>query len=65
MLPTVDPVCTHPERSEGKCPTCGLCEHDLVLNGACYYCGDTDLKVTIKPPQDNLVPLRPKRPSDA
>jgi hypothetical protein len=61
----VDPACTHEERTEGKCPACGSCEHDLVLNAACYYCGETDLKLTIKPAQDELVTLRrPKRPSD-
>ncbi len=62
MLVVVDKTCTHAERDAGECPTCGHCEHELILNGACYYCGETELNVTIKPPQDDLVQLR--RPSD-
>jgi hypothetical protein len=36
-------ACTHPDRVEGICPTCGDCEHDLILNRACLRCGTTDL----------------------
>lgn len=35
--------CTHPTRENGVCTTCGHCEHELILNAACYYCGTTDL----------------------
>jgi len=23
--------------------------HDVILNGACYHCGATDVQVTVKP----------------
>ena len=35
------------------CTACGHCEHDLILNGACFYCGTTDLDaiaISPKPP---------------
>ncbi len=35
--------CPHTERREGVCVACGDCLHELILNGACYYCGTTDL----------------------
>ena len=57
MLVLVNDTCTHAERDEGKCPRCGRCEHELVLNGACYYCGETDLQLTIKPAASDLVQL--------
>lgn len=38
-----DPTCAHVERVEGVCTRCGHCEHDVILNGACLYCGTTDL----------------------
>ncbi len=63
MLASVEEVCTHKDRAEGKCPRCGYCEHDLVLNGACYYCGETDLRVTIKPADSDLVSLTRSRDS--
>ena len=28
---------------------CGACTHDVVLNGACYFCGETDLAITVRP----------------
>jgi hypothetical protein len=38
-----DPTCTHVERIEGVCVTCGHCEHAVILNGACFLCGTTEL----------------------
>jgi hypothetical protein len=41
-------ACKHPEHEVGPCPVCGACAHELVLNGACYYCGATDLVIDHK-----------------
>jgi len=38
-----DPTCPHVEREEGVCVACGHCEHEVILNGACFLCGTTDL----------------------
>jgi hypothetical protein len=38
-----DPNCSHPERVEGVCTSCGHCLHEVILNGACFLCGTTDL----------------------
>jgi hypothetical protein len=38
-----DPVCTHPGRDTGVCGVCGHCDHDVILNGACLYCGSEEL----------------------
>jgi hypothetical protein len=35
--------CRHDERRDGICIACGDCLHELVLNGACFYCGSSDL----------------------
>ena len=35
--------CPHTERREGVCVTCGHCLHEVILNGACYLCGTTEL----------------------
>lgn len=35
--------CPHSERKDGICVACGDCLHELVLNGACYYCGSEDI----------------------
>jgi len=48
-----DPTCAHAERREGVCVRCGHCEHDVILNGACFLCGTTDL---------DPIALSPKRP---
>ena len=45
--------CKHTERRDGICVTCGNCLHELVLNGACYYCGTTDL---------DPIAMSPKKP---
>jgi hypothetical protein len=41
--------CSHPERVDGVCRECGDCAHEVVLNGACFYCGAEDVQVTVKP----------------
>ena len=49
------------------------CAHELVLNGACYYCGSTDLDpqalspATAAPlvPAESLLRRRPRPPDDA
>lgn len=38
-----DPSCPHVERDAGVCLRCGHCEHELILNGACFFCGTTEL----------------------
>ena len=35
--------CPHTERREGVCVSCGDCLHEVVLNGACFLCGTTEL----------------------
>lgn len=56
--PTPNAACQHPEREDGVCTTCGHCAHDIILNGACYFCGSTDIDaIAISPkPADALVP---------
>ena len=49
-----DPSCAHPERADGVCTACGHCIHDVILNGACMYCGTADL---------DPIALSPKKPS--
>ena len=48
-----DPTCLHSARENGICTRCGHCAHELILNGACYYCGTTDL---------DPIALSPKKP---
>lgn len=50
-------LCTHAQQREGKCPDCGHCEHELVLNGACYYCGETELRLSNKLGEPDIVPV--------
>lgn len=50
-----DPACAHATRTEGVCEACGHCEHDVILNGACFLCGTTDL---------DPVALSPKKTPD-
>ena len=50
-----DPTCLHAVRESGVCVRCGHCVHELVLNGACYFCGTTDLDpIALSPKQ--LIP---------
>jgi hypothetical protein len=60
-MPTDQPTaCLHPDKHEGRCPVCGACDHDVILNGACLACGTTDLDPIAMSPKKidpNLVPL--------
>ena len=51
-----DVACPHPRVSEGRCLVCNACTHDVVLNGAWYFCGATDIEVTVVPAETPLVP---------
>ena len=56
-----DPTCPHVERDEGVCIACGHCAHDVILNGACFLCGSTDLDpiaLSPKKPQGLIAPGR-------
>jgi hypothetical protein len=50
--------CAHPHRTDGVCDACGHCVHEVVLNGACFFCGTTELdRVALSPkPAEELVP---------
>jgi hypothetical protein len=49
--------CTHAERREGVCTTCGDCLHEVILNGACFICGTTELDpVALSPKKPALIP---------
>lgn len=51
-----DPVCPHRERDEGVCTACGHCVHEVVLNGACFLCGTTDLDpIEMSPKKPELI----------
>lgn len=52
------PQCRHLQRIDSVCTECGHCEHDVILNGACLYCGSTDLDgLALSPkPADQLIP---------
>ena len=62
----MDP-CAHTTRENGVCTSCGHCEHDVILNAACFYCGTTDIDgVAISPkkvapliPPEHLVRKKP------
>ena len=52
-----DPSCPHRERHEGVCVACGHCVHEVILNGACFLCGTTDLDpIALSPKKPALVP---------
>jgi hypothetical protein len=51
-----DPTCPHPERREGICTRCGHCDHEVVLNGACFLCGSTDLDPVAMSPKPVVIP---------
>jgi len=52
-----EPACPHSERSEGVCVRCGHCSHDLILNGACFHCGTTDLDpIALSPKKPAVIP---------
>jgi hypothetical protein len=60
-----DPACPHTERVDGVCTRCGHCAHDVILNGACFYCGTTELDPVALSPKPVVIPadqlLRKKR----
>jgi DNA polymerase II large subunit len=48
--------CTHAERREGRCVACGDCLHEIILNGACFICGTTELDpIALSPKKDGLI----------
>ena len=52
-----DPTCPHVERDVGVCVRCGHCAHELILNGACYFCGTTDLDpIALSPKKPAVIP---------
>ena len=62
-----DPSCAHADRREGVCVACGHCLHEVILNGACFLCGTTDLDpIALSPKKTGLVPtdqlVRDKKP---
>ena len=42
-------ACAHTERVEGVCTACGDCLHEVILNGACFLCGTTELEMAKRP----------------
>jgi hypothetical protein len=55
-----DPSCAHVKREEGVCVRCGHCEHELILNAACYFCGTTDLDpIAMSPKKPAVAPVIP------
>jgi hypothetical protein len=59
--PHGDPACPHPSRTEGVCDACGHCEHEVVLNGACFFCGTTDLDPVAMSPKKPPALIAPER----
>ena len=51
-----DPTCPHVERDDGVCVRCGHCAHELILNGACYFCGTTELDPIALSPKPSVIP---------
>jgi len=39
-----------------ECPDCNPCDHDVVVNGACFYCGSTEIAADIKA-ENELIPV--------
>jgi hypothetical protein len=50
-----DPNCPHLQRHEGVCMACGHCNHEVILNGACFLCGTTDLDPIALSPKKGLL----------
>jgi len=62
-----NPTCPHAVRETGICVRCGHCDHELILNGACYFCGVTDLDpIALSPKRPAVIPparlVRKRRP---
>jgi hypothetical protein len=53
--------CPHEQRVEGVCEACGHCLHDVILNGACLYCGTTDLDPVAMSPKKLPALIAPDR----
>jgi hypothetical protein len=52
-----DPACAHPARDGGVCTACGHCDHALIPNGACYFCGTTELDpIALSPKPPAVIP---------
>jgi len=52
-----DPTCAHAVRELGVCARCGHCDHELILNGACYFCGTTALDpIALSPKKPSVIP---------
>jgi hypothetical protein len=52
-----DPTCPHLHRDLGICRRCGHCDHELILNSACYFCGTTDLDpIALSPKPPSVIP---------
>jgi hypothetical protein len=50
-------ACNHPRLAVGgACAICGGCPHEIVLNGACYACGATDVTFDPKSAEGEVVP---------
>ena len=50
-------ACPHDERREGVCTACGDCLHEVILNGACFLCGTTDLDpAALSPKKLDVIP---------
>jgi hypothetical protein len=52
-----DSTCEHLVRETGICVRCGHCDHELILNGACYFCGTTELDpIALSPKKPSVIP---------
>lgn len=52
-----DPTCPHRARDLGVCTRCGHCDHEVILNGACYFCGTTELDpIALSPRKPAVIP---------
>jgi len=52
-----DPTCPHSVREAGICVRCGHCDHELIVNGACFFCGTTDLDpIALSPKKPSVIP---------
>jgi hypothetical protein len=53
--------CPHTERREGVCTACGDCLHEVILNGACFLCGTTELDPIAMSPKQAAALIPPSR----
>lgn len=56
---SVTEACPHTERREGVCTVCGDCLHEVILNGACFLCGTTDLDPIALSPKKSAALIAP------